>query len=130
MGQQVTGCSRRQQGASRPDGAALARATGAAYHVNAADPVAFDRVPVKDGDVIEVSPALRSGCWPHPGTPSRAILLDVREPYEWQAGPAPPEPASGVRQVGIARGRLQEQGGGQSPCLADGQAGPGAGVAV
>ena len=27
-------------------GLALARATGAAYHVNAADPVAFDRVPV------------------------------------------------------------------------------------
>lgn len=35
-------------------GYALARATGAAYHVNAADPVAFERVPVRDGDVIEV----------------------------------------------------------------------------
>jgi hydroxyacylglutathione hydrolase len=39
-------------------GLALARATGAAYHVNAADPVAFDRVPARDGDVIEVSPVL------------------------------------------------------------------------
>ena len=39
-------------------GLALARLTGAAYHVNAADPVAFDRVPVRDGDVIEVSPAM------------------------------------------------------------------------
>src|SRR6516225_7405137 len=40
-------------------GLALAQATGAAYHVNAADAVAFDRVPARDGDVIEVSPALR-----------------------------------------------------------------------
>ena len=39
-------------------GLALARLTGAAYHVNAADPVAFDRVAVRDGDVIEVSPAM------------------------------------------------------------------------
>jgi hydroxyacylglutathione hydrolase len=39
-------------------GLALARLTGAAYHVNAADPVAFDRVPVADGDVIEVSPVM------------------------------------------------------------------------
>ncbi len=35
-------------------GYALARATGAAYHINAADPVAFERMPVRDGDVIEV----------------------------------------------------------------------------
>jgi glyoxylase-like metal-dependent hydrolase (beta-lactamase superfamily II)/rhodanese-related sulfurtransferase len=40
-------------------GLALARATGAAYHVNAADAVAYDRVPVVDGDVIEVSPSLQ-----------------------------------------------------------------------
>jgi hydroxyacylglutathione hydrolase len=40
-------------------GLALAQATGAAYHVNAADQVAYDRVPVVDGDVIEVSPSLR-----------------------------------------------------------------------
>ena len=39
-------------------GLALARVTGAAYHVNAADPVAFDRVPAADGDVIEVSPVM------------------------------------------------------------------------
>ncbi len=39
-------------------GLALARLAGAAYHVNAADPVAFDRVPVSDGDVIEVSPVM------------------------------------------------------------------------
>jgi hydroxyacylglutathione hydrolase len=48
-------------------GLALARATGAAYHVNAADPVAFDRVPVADGDVIEVSPVLRVRVLATPG---------------------------------------------------------------
>ena len=35
-------------------GLALARATGASYHVNEADPVSFDRTPIADGDVIEV----------------------------------------------------------------------------
>jgi glyoxylase-like metal-dependent hydrolase (beta-lactamase superfamily II)/rhodanese-related sulfurtransferase len=40
-------------------GLALARATGAAYHVNAADTVAFDRVPVRDWDVIDVGPVMR-----------------------------------------------------------------------
>ena len=40
-------------------GLALARATGASYHVSAADAVAFDRVPVRDGDVIDVSPSMR-----------------------------------------------------------------------
>ena len=39
-------------------GLALAQAAGAAYYVNADDPVAFDRVPAADGDVIEVSRAL------------------------------------------------------------------------
>jgi glyoxylase-like metal-dependent hydrolase (beta-lactamase superfamily II)/rhodanese-related sulfurtransferase len=48
-------------------GLALARATGAAYHVNAADPVAFDRVPVKDGDIIEVSTVLRVRVLATPG---------------------------------------------------------------
>jgi hydroxyacylglutathione hydrolase len=33
-------------------GLALARATGAAYHVNAADPVVFDRVGLTDGDIL------------------------------------------------------------------------------
>ncbi len=48
-------------------GLALALATGAAYHVNAADPVAFDRVPVADGDVVEVSPAMRVRVLATPG---------------------------------------------------------------
>src|SRR5690606_32008609 len=35
-------------------GLALARLTGAAYHVNADDPVGFERTPISDGDVVEV----------------------------------------------------------------------------
>ena len=48
-------------------GLALARETGAAYHVNAADDVAFDRVPVSDGGVIEVSPAMQTRVLATPG---------------------------------------------------------------
>jgi glyoxylase-like metal-dependent hydrolase (beta-lactamase superfamily II)/rhodanese-related sulfurtransferase len=48
-------------------GLALARATGAAYYVNAADDVAFDRVPVKDGDVIEAGPEIRMRALATPG---------------------------------------------------------------
>ena len=48
-------------------GLALAHATGAAYHVNAADEVAFDRVAVADGDVIEVSPVMRIRVLATPG---------------------------------------------------------------
>jgi hydroxyacylglutathione hydrolase len=39
-------------------GLALARETGATYHVNAEDPVTYDREPIRDGDVIEVSDAM------------------------------------------------------------------------
>ena len=40
-------------------GFALAQATGASYLVNAADEVSYDRVPVRDGDVIDVSDSMR-----------------------------------------------------------------------
>ncbi|HLU97841.1 MAG TPA: MBL fold metallo-hydrolase [Thermobifida alba] len=40
-------------------GLALARATGAAYHVNSADPVEFEHDAVSDGDVIEVGARMR-----------------------------------------------------------------------
>jgi hydroxyacylglutathione hydrolase len=40
-------------------GLALARATGAAYHVNAADAVTFDRVPIVDGGVVPVGTSMR-----------------------------------------------------------------------
>jgi glyoxylase-like metal-dependent hydrolase (beta-lactamase superfamily II)/rhodanese-related sulfurtransferase len=48
-------------------GLALALATGAAYHVNAADQVAFDRVPAGDGDLIVVSPVMRVRVLATPG---------------------------------------------------------------
>ncbi|MCU7724889.1 MBL fold metallo-hydrolase [Actinoplanes sp. KI2] len=48
-------------------GHALARATGAAYHVNADDPVTFDRVPVRDGDVVAVGDLLRVRAIATPG---------------------------------------------------------------
>jgi hydroxyacylglutathione hydrolase len=48
-------------------GLALARATGAAYHVNAADPVSFDCVPVQDADVVEVGPRMRVRALATPG---------------------------------------------------------------
>jgi glyoxylase-like metal-dependent hydrolase (beta-lactamase superfamily II)/rhodanese-related sulfurtransferase len=48
-------------------GHALAAATGAAYHVNAADPVTFARVPVSDGDVIAVGDAMRVRVLATPG---------------------------------------------------------------
>ncbi len=48
-------------------GLALARATGASYHVNAADAVAYDRTPIGDGDVIEVSATMRVRAIATPG---------------------------------------------------------------
>ncbi|HET7477037.1 MAG TPA: MBL fold metallo-hydrolase [Dermatophilaceae bacterium] len=46
---------------------ALAKATGAAYHVNAEDQVRFDRTPIRDGDVVDVSPTLRLRALATPG---------------------------------------------------------------
>jgi len=40
-------------------GLALAKATDAAYHVNADDPVSFARVPVRDGDAIQAADTMR-----------------------------------------------------------------------
>ncbi|MDF8262634.1 MBL fold metallo-hydrolase [Luteipulveratus flavus] len=48
-------------------GLALARATGAAYHVNAADEVSYDRTPISDGEVVEVSPRMRVRAIATPG---------------------------------------------------------------
>ncbi len=47
-------------------GFALADQTGASYHVNAADPVAFDRIPVGDGDVLAAGD-MRAGVVATPG---------------------------------------------------------------
>jgi glyoxylase-like metal-dependent hydrolase (beta-lactamase superfamily II)/rhodanese-related sulfurtransferase len=48
-------------------GHALATATGAAYHVNADDPVDFDRLGVRDGDVIAVGDRMRVRVTASPG---------------------------------------------------------------
>ena len=40
-------------------GLALARRAGAAYLVNAEDPVSFERTPVRDGDVLEIGARMR-----------------------------------------------------------------------
>ena len=48
-------------------GLALARVTGAAYHVNAADPVSFERTPIEDGDVIAVGAHMRVRALATPG---------------------------------------------------------------
>jgi hydroxyacylglutathione hydrolase len=64
-------------------GLALALATGAAYHVNAADAVAFDRVPVHDDEVIDVGPAMRIRVMATPGhtfTHLSYVLAAARRP--------------------------------------------------
>jgi hydroxyacylglutathione hydrolase len=48
-------------------GLALSRETGAAYLVNAADPVGFRREPVRDGDTVPIGPALRLRVLATPG---------------------------------------------------------------
>src|ERR1700684_4536159 len=48
-------------------GLALARATGASYHVNAADRVSFDRAPIVDGDVVPVGRSMRVRALATPG---------------------------------------------------------------
>ena len=48
-------------------GLALARETGAAYHVNADDPVAYERTGVRDGDVDRGQPGAAGAGAGHPG---------------------------------------------------------------
>ena len=48
-------------------GLALAQAAGASYLVNAADPVRFDRTPVRDGDCLRIGGAMRLRVLATPG---------------------------------------------------------------
>jgi glyoxylase-like metal-dependent hydrolase (beta-lactamase superfamily II)/rhodanese-related sulfurtransferase len=64
-------------------GHALARRTGAAYHVNADDPVAFDRVPVSDRDLITVGDTMTVQVLATPGhtfTHLSYALTDTGQP--------------------------------------------------
>ena len=62
-------------------GLALARRTGAAYLVNAADEVSFERTPVRDGEVIQIGPRMRVTAVATPGhtfTHLSYVLTDAR----------------------------------------------------
>jgi hydroxyacylglutathione hydrolase len=48
-------------------GLALAQATGAAYHVNADDDVAYERSPIRDGETVDVSATFRVRAIATPG---------------------------------------------------------------
>jgi glyoxylase-like metal-dependent hydrolase (beta-lactamase superfamily II)/rhodanese-related sulfurtransferase len=65
-------------------GLALAQATGAAYLVNGEDEVSFDRIPIADGDVVEVGHRMRARAIATPGhtfTHLSYALIDGEEPY-------------------------------------------------
>jgi hydroxyacylglutathione hydrolase len=66
-------------------GAALAATTGATYHVNAEDPVTFDRVPVRDGDVVAIGDTMRVTALATPGHTFTHLsyALDTRDAGEW-----------------------------------------------
>ncbi len=72
-------------------GLALARATGAAYHVNAADDVAYERSPISDGDVVEASATLRVRAVATPGHTFTHLSYALESP-----------PADGARHEPVA----------------------------
>jgi glyoxylase-like metal-dependent hydrolase (beta-lactamase superfamily II)/rhodanese-related sulfurtransferase len=64
-------------------GLALARATGAAYLVNADDKVSFERTPIHDGDIVEIGDRMRVRAIHTPGhtfTHMSYALTDIDEP--------------------------------------------------
>ncbi len=71
-------------------GLALAEATGAAYHVNAADPVAYERNAIRDGDVVDVAPTMRVRVLATPGHTFTHLS------YVLEAAPAAGEPFDAV----------------------------------
>jgi glyoxylase-like metal-dependent hydrolase (beta-lactamase superfamily II)/rhodanese-related sulfurtransferase len=76
-------------------GLALAKATGARYLVNAADDVAFDRTPVADGEVVEVSETLRLRAIATPGHTFTHLSYALE---------AAPEPGAPFEPVGVFTG--------------------------
>jgi hydroxyacylglutathione hydrolase len=71
-------------------GYALAQATGAAYHLNADDPVTFARVAVRDGDLIPVGHTMRVRVRATPGHTfthlSYLLQVDGREVAAFTGG--------------------------------------------
>ncbi|MBL0885959.1 MBL fold metallo-hydrolase [Myceligenerans indicum] len=69
-------------------GYALAQETGALYHVNADDAVSFERTPIRDGDVVEVSPELRVRAMHTPGHTFTHLsyVLEGAEPAVFSGG--------------------------------------------
>jgi glyoxylase-like metal-dependent hydrolase (beta-lactamase superfamily II)/rhodanese-related sulfurtransferase len=69
-------------------GLALARQTGAQYLVNADDDVSFERVAIRDGDVVEVSPTLRVRALHTPGHTFTHLsyVLEGEEPAVFSGG--------------------------------------------
>ncbi len=65
-------------------GLALARRTGAAYHVNGADQVSFERTPIADGDEVAVGTRMKVRAISTPGhtfTHLSYALTDGEEPH-------------------------------------------------
>jgi len=66
-------------------GLALARATGAAYHVNAADPVGFDRVGIADGDVVTIGASMQVRVIATPGHTFTHLSYALTDPVSGEA---------------------------------------------
>lgn len=69
-------------------GYALARHLGAQYFVNAEDEVTFERTPIRDGEVVEVSPELRVRAVLTPGHTFTHLsyVLEGEEPAVFSGG--------------------------------------------
>ena len=69
-------------------GYALARRTAAAYYVNAEDQVSFERTPIRDGDVVEVSDQLTVRAISTPGHTFSHLsyVLEGDEPAVFSGG--------------------------------------------
>jgi hydroxyacylglutathione hydrolase len=68
-------------------GLAIARRSGASYYVNAADPVAFDRVGITDGDIVTVGPSMRVRVMATPGHTFNHLAYALQDAItgEWVA---------------------------------------------
>jgi len=75
-------------------GLALARRTGAAYHVNADDDVSFERTPIRDGDTVEVGTRIRVTAIATPGHTFTHLSYALSDA-------SPPDGATDGRSAGV-----------------------------